>query len=51
MLLQLIMTGLAVVVIDRLGRRPLLLSGVGGMVCPLSSLSLLFLSSDLVSLI
>ncbi|CAN8256044.1 unnamed protein product [Cochlearia groenlandica] len=30
-LLKLIMTGVAVVVIDRLGRRPLLLSGVGGM--------------------
>jgi len=30
------MTGVAVVVIDRLGRRPLLLGGVGGMVCPLS---------------
>ncbi|AED92371.1 sugar transporter-like protein [Arabidopsis thaliana] len=28
---QLIMTGVAVVVIDRLGRRPLLLGGVGGM--------------------
>jgi sugar porter (SP) family MFS transporter len=35
-LLKLIMTGVAVVVIDRLGRRPLLLGGVGGMVCPLS---------------
>lgn len=35
-LLQLIMTGAAVVVIDRLGRRPLLLGGVSGMVSPLS---------------
>ncbi|KAG2325584.1 hypothetical protein Bca52824_008312 [Brassica carinata] len=33
-LLKLIMTGVAVVVIDRLGRRPLLLGGVGGMVSP-----------------
>lgn len=34
-LLKLIMTGVAVVVIDRLGRRPLLLGGVGGMVVSL----------------
>ncbi|KAF8097899.1 hypothetical protein N665_0279s0029 [Sinapis alba] len=34
-LLKLIMTGVAVVVIDRLGRRPLLLGGVSGMVVSL----------------
>ncbi|XVE90464.1 hypothetical protein DITRI_Ditri20bG0080000 [Diplodiscus trichospermus] len=33
-LLKLIMTGVAVVVVDRLGRRPLLLGGVSGMVSP-----------------
>lgn len=32
MLVQLIMTGLAVLVVDRVGRRPLLLGGVSGMV-------------------
>lgn len=31
---QLIMTGVAVLVVDRLGRRPLLLGGVSGMVSP-----------------
>lgn len=31
-LLQLIMTGLAVLVVDRLGRRPLLIGGVSGIV-------------------
>ena len=42
--LQLVMTGAAVIVIDKLGRRPLLFGGVSGMVCPLTSslLSLLF---------
>ncbi|KAE8670991.1 D-xylose-proton symporter-like 2 [Hibiscus syriacus] len=34
-LLKLIMTGIAVVVVDRLGRRPLLLGGVSGMVISL----------------
>lgn len=34
-LLKLIMTGVAVVVVDRLGRRPLLLGGVSGMVISL----------------
>lgn len=32
------MTGAAVLVVDRLGRRPLLLGGVSGMVSPLGSL-------------
>ena len=35
--LQLVMTGVAVIVIDKLGRRPLLFGGVSGMVCPLAS--------------
>ncbi|XP_068669753.1 D-xylose-proton symporter-like 2 [Aristolochia californica] len=39
-LLKLIMTGVAVVVVDRVGRRPLLLGGVSGM-----AISLLLLSS------
>ncbi|KAG9454404.1 hypothetical protein H6P81_007308 [Aristolochia fimbriata] len=39
-LLKLIMTGVAVVVVDKLGRRPLLLGGVSGM-----AISLIFLSS------
>lgn len=34
------MTGVAVVVVDRLGRRPLLLGGVSGMVSPFTSLFL-----------
>jgi len=32
LLLQLVMTGVSVIVIDRVGRRPLLLCGVSGMV-------------------
>ncbi|KAL2921422.1 D-xylose-proton symporter-like 2 [Bienertia sinuspersici] len=39
-LFKLIMTGLAVLIVDKLGRRPLLLSGVSGMV-----ISLLFLGA------
>jgi hypothetical protein len=31
-ILQLIMTGVAVLVVDRLGRRPLLIGGVSGIV-------------------
>lgn len=43
------MTGVAVVVIDRLGRRPLLLGGVGGMVllCFSHRLSFLIRFSEL----
>lgn len=34
-LLQFIMTGVAVLKVDDLGRRPLLIGGVGGLVCDL----------------
>lgn len=47
LLLQLVMTGVAVIVIDRLGRRPLLLGGVSGMVCPLTSSIFLFFFSTI----
>lgn len=36
---QLIMTGVAVVVVDKLGRRPLLLGGVSGIVSATPSVS------------
>jgi len=50
----LIMTGVAVVVIDRLGRRPLLLGGVGGMVVSLfllGSYYLFFSASPVVAVV
>ncbi|KAG7609475.1 Major facilitator superfamily domain [Arabidopsis suecica] len=53
-LLKLIMTGVAVVVIDRLGRRPLLLGGVGGMVVSLfllGSYYLFFSASPVVAVV
>ncbi|XP_022744016.1 D-xylose-proton symporter-like 2 isoform X7 [Durio zibethinus] len=45
-LLKLIMTGVAVVVVDRLGRRPLLLGGVSGMVISLFLLGSYYLFLD-----
>ncbi|XP_010492634.1 PREDICTED: D-xylose-proton symporter-like 2 [Camelina sativa] len=48
------MTGVAVVVIDRLGRRPLLLGGVGGMVVSLfllGSYYLFFSASPVVAVV
>ncbi|EOY10062.1 PREDICTED: D-xylose-proton symporter-like 2 [Theobroma cacao] len=45
-LLKLIMTGAAVVVVDRLGRRPLLLGGVSGMVVSLFLLGSYYLFLD-----
>lgn len=45
-LLKLIMTGLAVVAVDRLGRRPLLLGGVSGMVISLFLLGSYYLYLD-----
>ncbi|XVE62262.1 hypothetical protein DITRI_Ditri06bG0104200 [Diplodiscus trichospermus] len=45
-LLKLIMTGVAVVVVDRLGRRPLLLGGVSGMVLSLFLLGSYYLFLD-----
>ncbi|KFK25925.1 hypothetical protein AALP_AA8G181200 [Arabis alpina] len=53
-LLKLIMTGIAVVVIDRLGRRPLLLGGVGGMVVSLfllGSYYIFFSASPVVAVV
>ncbi|XVE90463.1 hypothetical protein DITRI_Ditri20bG0080000 [Diplodiscus trichospermus] len=47
-LLKLIMTGVAVVVVDRLGRRPLLLGGVSGMVISLFLLGSYYLFLDYV---
>ncbi|KAK6936553.1 Major facilitator, sugar transporter-like [Dillenia turbinata] len=44
--LKLIMTGVAVLVVDRLGRRPLLLSGVSGMVVSLFLLGSYYLFLD-----
>ncbi|XVF56529.1 hypothetical protein PTKIN_Ptkin06aG0128400 [Pterospermum kingtungense] len=49
--LKLIMTGVAVVVVDRLGRRPLLLGGVSGMVVSLFLLGSYYLFLDDVSAI
>ncbi|KAK9286643.1 hypothetical protein L1049_015043 [Liquidambar formosana] len=43
---QLIMTGVAVLVVDRLGRRPLLLGGVSGMVVSLFLLGSYYLFLD-----
>ncbi|KAF5735430.1 hypothetical protein HS088_TW15G00933 [Tripterygium wilfordii] len=45
-LLKLIMTGIAVIVVDRLGRRPLLLGGVSGMVVSLFLLGSYYLFLD-----
>ncbi|KDP21779.1 hypothetical protein JCGZ_00566 [Jatropha curcas] len=45
-LLKLIMTGIAVLVVDRLGRRPLLLGGVSGMVISLFLLGSYYLFLD-----
>ncbi|KAB1205533.1 D-xylose-proton symporter-like 2 [Morella rubra] len=45
-LLKLIMTGVAVLVVDRLGRRPLLLGGVSGMVVSLLLLGSYYLFLD-----
>lgn len=53
-LLKLIMTGVAVLVVDRLGRRPLLLGGVSGIVISLlllSSYYTLFTNSPLVAVV
>ncbi|XVF30460.1 hypothetical protein REPUB_Repub16aG0059700 [Reevesia pubescens] len=50
-LLKLIMTGVAVLVVDRLGRRPLLLGGVSGMVISLFLLGSYYLFLDDVSAI